>query len=141
LSRIRQLPERMAAPQRAEDVDRLADLPDGLRQGDVDRRRQRARADGHGRRAEAHARRMTPRRMTALAIVARAARRSGAPGRPAAGATLIALLSLAAAGAAAVAASPPTSAGSTGAAPLVDCHVAGIRNVVRSATPQRPPDP
>ena len=37
--RIRQLPWRVAAAQRPENVDRVADLPDGLRQGRADRRR------------------------------------------------------------------------------------------------------
>ena len=43
LPRVRQLLQRMAAAQRAEDVDRLADLSDGLRQGRPGRRRQARR--------------------------------------------------------------------------------------------------
>ena len=63
LPRVRQLLQRMAAAQCAEDVDRLADLSDGLRQGhawSAAARSSSALIDE--RRAEAHPRRMSSRR-------------------------------------------------------------------------------
>ena len=58
LPRVRQLLQRLAPAQRAEDVERLADLPDGVRQGHAGRRRRRPRAADRQRRAQAPARRI-----------------------------------------------------------------------------------
>ena len=64
LPRVRQLLRRMAAAQRAEDVDRLADLSDGLRQGHAGRRRRRPGRLIDSGELQAHAR-PEPRRAAA----------------------------------------------------------------------------
>ena len=133
LPRVRQLLQRLATPQRAEDVDRLADLSDGLRQGHAGRRREPSSSGSiDQRRAEAHARRMSCGRMPL-------ARRAGAD-RARAPPSRLVLRSprwrRAAVGAAAL---PRRSAGASSA--LSDCHVAGIRNGVLCGSVQRPLDP
>ena len=85
IPRIRQLFRRMAKAQFAEDVDRLADLSDGLPQGHPSRRRRAARGLDRQRRIETHPGRMTPRgrRLAVAALVARAPRRSSPAARAA----------------------------------------------------------
>src|SRR6266513_4718962 len=55
VSRVRQLPRRVAPAPRAQDVDRLADHSDGIREGCAHRRRERSRKAHRERRAAAQA--------------------------------------------------------------------------------------
>src|SRR6266480_976582 len=55
VSRVRQLPRRVAPAPRAQDVDRLADHSDGIREGCAHRRRERSRNAHRERRAAARA--------------------------------------------------------------------------------------
>src|SRR5205823_14129165 len=66
---VRQLPEPVASPQRAEDVERLAHLPDGLRARRAGGRLRRAEEAHRQRRAEAPAgRAVTTRAAAAVAL-------------------------------------------------------------------------
>ena len=106
----------MAQAQCAEDVDRLADLSDGVRQGQSRRRLQGDRSADRERRAQANPRRMSSRRLRSLAAAAAAAACLAGPARPAA-------------------------CRRGGAGRAARCHVAGFRNGVLCGTVKRPLDP